>query len=872
MINRITLLLFIGLAFWGCEEEQDTTPPTVTITSHESGQSVSEIITITATSEDDDGVSKVEFYLNTTLTEIDTITPYEYLLNTTDYDNGQSLTIKVISYDNSGNFSDHQIVLTVDNSMAVPQGGNIISVTYDLESMTVAWEESPDGDFKNYKVLYSTTEGGDKDTVATYTDKMITSHNITDFDPLVENWFWVQVTDTLGLSSIGIGMTNSLDSEPNPVNVTSVMYDLESMTITWEDYVPNLSRINQMNQNTRSTVTNDFVSYELLQSDSEDGTYTSVIVITEQSTTSHSLIEYNPTQENWFKVKVIDFWNLTSTGTEMTNELDSPPTQVDISSVTYDLTEMIITWEQSSDNDFFSYELLYSETQSGEQTSITTITDINTTSYSISDFDPSQERWYWIMGTDYWGLTNMSDGYYVLDSSPTPSELYPIIYEDGSFFVSWSQNNDEDFSSYKLYESASEDMNNQNLVYETNVRTETTYTVTNIGDNETRYYQIIVEDLWGLRSISNIKFGNTFLFVKTFGGNNNDYGESVQQTTDGGYIIVGYTSSFGNGNNDVWLIKTDFNGNEEWNKTFGESNNDYGRSVQQTTDGGYIITGYTESNISMSLDVLLIKTDSNGNEEWNQIYGGNGTDRGRSVQQTTDGGYIITGITYYGSMVYLIKTDPNGNEEWSKTFGGSSTSWGHSVQQTTDGGYIIIGNRYYGFFNGMEIWLIKTDSQGNMEWEKYWSGTTNDYGYSIQQSTDGGFIFTGSKGGGTTSLWLIKTDSQGNEEWNQIFGGSDIDSGYSVHQTTDGGYIITGYTESFGNGSKDVWLIKTDFNGNEEWNKTFGGSEDDAGYSVQQTTDGGFIITGGTESFGNGESDMWLIKTDSEGNTVPYGD
>ena len=461
------------ILYWSCEEEPepDTTPPTVSITSHQSGQSVSEMITITATSEDDEGVSKVEFYLNTTLTEIDTIAPYEYLLNTTDYDNGQSLTIKVISYDNSDNTAEVQIDLNVDNTTAVPQGGNITSVTYDLDSMTVAWEESPDGDFKNYKVLYSNTESGDKDTLATYTDKMITSHNITEFDPLIENWFWVQVTDTLGLSSIGTGMTNSLDSEPvavnvtsvtydttqmtitwsespdsdfkhynllysatengdrtsvttitgkwttsysvtdfdaneenwywvevsdvwgltstgtgmtnslnnvpNPVHVTSVTYDLESMTITWEEYVPNMGRIQQMNQNIRSTVTNDFVSYELLQRYG-DGTYTSVTVITDQSITSYSLTEYDPTQENWFKVKVTDYWGLNYTGGSMANEIDSPPTQIDILSVTYDLTEMIITWNQSNDNDFVSYELLQSDTEDGNYTSVVVIADLTT--------------------------------------------------------------------------------------------------------------------------------------------------------------------------------------------------------------------------------------------------------------------------------------------------------------------------------------------------------------------------------------------------------------------------------------------------------------------------------------------------------------
>jgi predicted RNase H-related nuclease YkuK (DUF458 family) len=377
-----------------------------------------------------------------------------------------------------------------------------------------------------------------------------------------------------------------------------------------------------------------------------------------------------------------------------------------------------------------------------------------------------------------------------------------------------------------------------------------------------------------LLTIPFIGFGQSW--EKIFGGTNDDDGLSVQQTTDGGYIITGGTKSFGNGSTDFYLIKTDGNGDSIWTKTFGGTNYDYGWSVQQTTDGGYIITGTTESFGNGSTDFYLIKTDGNGDSIWTKTFGGTNYDEGYSVQQTTDGGYIVCGRTKsFGNGnndVYLIKTDGNGDSIWTKTFGGTSSDYGKSVQQTTDGGYIITGMTE-SFGNGFDdVYLIKTDGNGDSIWTKTFGGTNDDYGNSVQQTTDGGYIITGgtkSFGNGSTDFYLIKTDGNGDSIWTKTFGGTSWDNGWSVQQTTDGGYIITGTTESFGNGLSDVYLIKTDDNGDSLWTKTFGGTTNDYGKSVQQTTDGGYIITGGKDSpFGNGGNDVYLIKTDGNGNVT----
>ena len=362
-------------------------------------------------------------------------------------------------------------------------------------------------------------------------------------------------------------------------------------------------------------------------------------------------------------------------------------------------------------------------------------------------------------------------------------------------------------------------------------------------------------------------------WARIFGGAAYDCVNSIQKTSDGGYIMGGATMSFGAGGSDFYLIKTGASGNTQWSKTFGGPSNDYAYSVQQTSDGGYIMAGATASFGAGICDAYLVKTDSSGNAQWSKTFGGASYDYAYSVQQTSDGGYIMGGYTMsFGagnSDAYLIKTNSSGVLQWSKPFGGASADYAYSVQQTSDGGYIMAGWESSFGAGSSDLYLIKTNSNGGAQWSKPFGGAGSDYAYSVQQMNDGGYIIAGSTkslGAGGGDAYLIKTDSSGIAQWSNTFGGASSDYVYSVQQTSDGGYIMAGATKSFGAGVVDVYLVKTDSNGNLQWSNAFGGASSDAAYSVQQASDGGYLIAGYTDSFGAGDVDVYLIKTDSNGN------
>ncbi len=361
--------------------------------------------------------------------------------------------------------------------------------------------------------------------------------------------------------------------------------------------------------------------------------------------------------------------------------------------------------------------------------------------------------------------------------------------------------------------------------------------------------------------------GAPSIWNMTFGGSNNDEAHSVQQTSDGGYIIAGWTMSFGAGLPDFWLVRTNSSGAMQWNKTYGGVSKDEAYSVQQTSDGGYIIAGSTESGTAGLSDFWLIKTYANGDMQWNKTYGGSHDECAFCVRQTNDGGYIAAGYTdssgVGNSDFWLVKTDAGGIVQWTGTYGGTGLDLAFSVFQTSDGGYALAGNTTSYGAGGSNLWLVKTDMMGTAQWNKTYGGNSYDTGRSILQTIDGDYIIAGwtsSFGAGGSDFWLIKTDGLGNQLWSQTYGGISDEEAYSVKQTSDGGYVIAGATTSYGLGGSDFWWVKTDATGVMRWNQANGGSADEKAYSVQQTSDGGYILAGSTESFGEGFADFWVTK------------
>ena len=363
-------------------------------------------------------------------------------------------------------------------------------------------------------------------------------------------------------------------------------------------------------------------------------------------------------------------------------------------------------------------------------------------------------------------------------------------------------------------------------------------------------------------------------FQVAIGGISDDYAWSIKQTGDGGYAVAGYTNSFGAGSNDFYFVKLDYNGTIQWSRTFGGTGNDIALSMKLTTDGGYVISGETETYGAGGNDAIFVKIDYNGTLQWKRTIGGLYEDYGECIILTNDGGYAVGGYTASFGVgdfdMYIVKLDSGGALQWMKTIGGPGYDYALSIIQTPDGGYALFGSTSSFGAGYNDFYIAKLDSSGLLQWTKTVGGTGGDYGAFIIQTSGGGYAVAGttiSFGAGNYDMYAVKLDGTGSLQWSRIIGGINFEYVYSIIQTNDGGYALTGSSASFGAGGYDAYIVKLDSSGMIQWNRTFGGPFDDEANSIIQTLDGGFAVSGRTQSFGAGYYDMYIVKLDSSGNT-----
>ncbi len=350
---------------------------------------------------------------------------------------------------------------------------------------------------------------------------------------------------------------------------------------------------------------------------------------------------------------------------------------------------------------------------------------------------------------------------------------------------------------------------------------------------------------------------------------------SVSQTSDGGYILGGSATQPNADYSDFYIAKTDSFGYLQWTKVYGRNYNDGIAKILQTSDGGYIVLGNTSVYSTGNVDVYLAKLDSNGNVIWEKTYGGSGDDDASSMVKTSDGYMIVGSTTSFGdgsSDIYVIRVDNSGNMIWQKNYGGSGGDTGSDIVETKDGNYAIVGTTSSFNAQAFDFYLIKIDGNGNKLWDKLYGGSDWDEGHSIAELKDGSLVLVGFAvgfGAGARDIFLIKTDAEGNEIWYKAFGGIYQDNGSCVVATSDG--IVLAGTISVSVQKNDLYIIKTDFDGNEIWESSYGGKDNESASGLIINNDGHIIIAGSTSSYSESTS-AYFINANSQGKVTAIKD
>ena len=359
----------------------------------------------------------------------------------------------------------------------------------------------------------------------------------------------------------------------------------------------------------------------------------------------------------------------------------------------------------------------------------------------------------------------------------------------------------------------------------------------------------------------------------SYGGALDDVANDIWQTSDGGLVVAGTTSSLGVQGSDAWVYKVNPNGTVAWNETFGGVIDEYANAVQQTSDGGLVVVG-TSGSFGVGIhDYWVIRLDAAGNVLWQQTYGGMHHNHAFGLQETSDNGFILVGeTTSFGAGnrdAWAVRLDSAGNVLWQTVIGQTGWDIARGVVETTSGDFVFVGYTSSFGAGNWDLWAVKLNSSGAILWQKTYGGSGDDLGWAIKASADGGVIVAGETASfsANADFWILELAADGSVMWQKRYGGPGRDIARALARSSNGGYLVAGETNSFGAGGKDFWLLKLAANGDILWQRSYGGPADDIAFSVREISDG-IALAGSSASYGAGATDAWLLKLDTDGQIV----
>ena len=869
-------LLICAALIHSCEWRVEDQPGYWVITFPQDGATCNEVVTIGIDANDPDGICGVEINVNDLKIDIPLSEilgkindePIEISLNTNDLPDGP-VEISVTICDCNDNCTESPpITYTIDNTLSVPDTINITSTNFINSGFDIKWEKSDNGDFYQYDLYHSINETLD-DTSLIFSSNNIDQTNffMENTDPFIFNYFYVIVSDTFNYSTKGDIYSSSLEALPDSIEITDVNYINGGFNITWE----------------RST-DNDFQKYDLYHSINESLVDSSLIFSSNNiENVTYFMENADPLIINYFYIIVSDSTNFSTKSNIYSSTIDPRPNPIHIQSVTYNDITMDILWDESLDGDFLKYEL-YKGLDTTNTNLLETFLDKQITSYSINDFNPYTSNFFRIIVYDT--LNQNTKGNFLsntIQPAPEPVDLDPIDSFGNEFSIVWSIYPSDSFERYNLYQAYDIDMTNKEIIFTTTDRSVNTYSSID-NDYETDYYfQVSIIDNWGYEVYSNIEYIDTeyFTFIHNYdSGSDGDIGYYGIQNASDKYKIIAKTSL------DVVMASTDRYGS---NLSFNSFNYEIDESpvkLLQTDNQDYIFISNIV-NSSNDTDIRITKTDQNGGVIWNTVYGfidpynpgaGNatyGNDLANDISITADGGYILTG-RYHSSQsdILILKLNSVGEIENIHQISTAPSSQrivenGHAILENINNNYVILGSiSAFSSTQPSNVWLAEFDpnqsESGEIIWSSTWDIDNYDYPKSMIINQNGEYTISGyssnDNNGDNGSSWIIKTDINGNGEVLQPFTGNNFV--FSMIEIESGDYILAG--KKIEDSNSQGWIVSVDSEGNQNWERLYGGDDVEVFYSIQQTSDMGYIITGETNS--NGVSDIYHVKTD------PYGE